>query len=1011
MIRQLMISAVSTLCMLTATAATPAGMYLIGPGATCGYTPEHAVPMHSIGADVWETTCYLKNVNSDTDGWRSFRLQTERAWTDADQYYSPAEGASALDEGKAAGMKTGSDADYFLVPYDGLWHIKADLSEGAMNITISRPEQIHLVGNVAENGENPWEIHQLNASLHLKEGYRSMTYTGDLTLTEGEFKIMLDRDQNRWDPTLQVYRGENFNTTRHAQWDDEGKEIDGKWTVGTGEDADLKPQRYRITYDAVAQTIRFENSIWFEGCGISGLEPVDTDRIPAGFSKRGVMIEGTGPLVIDVNGRRSEPVYLMEPGRYTLVVQHENMDLPTLQALGPIHVNMPLKEEDFADGQKHYFLVGARTAAWRLQPEWELTPDADGTFSMTDRLLYNGYYMVACVDNYEDYVTQHYRGYSDVNREIVSVLDPRQSSTEFSLSELPSILDNGRYSCVFYGNEVQTSPSTQHTGDYDNYDGIKTRVIDVLSAEGWSGLDSTAELDCLQSSPSRAGKITLTVDADGNPSKISFTGMNTYPEAIAEIRTFSLCGDQIQNVDVPYVKGVSVTPINNFPGADGKSRTWADAWIQYDSSAHPYVDANGEYLYQTLFTEEWLRAHPSYFKTEDGLTFTSTSILFVHEPEITHADQFGRFDYTDEYNYSYRSRLHTYSDGVANASNARADNNLDDMITVSAEKRACFVVNDMWMKGLFKVWSGWSGAATNHEYNNNGTAWTRWYRDNASHNIKETNQVAYYQASGDMAFTLFEDVNAANFGIGYGIPTTADNSNVDANGRITDASRCESKFFNKVEIWYNLENGFRYTADEAGNASASFLVFYQQNGTPAISAQKRDAVHGQYTFDLPLVDGLPDETEQEEYGNVTYYKIERIKITDGVEEDPVTVAEETVDTPRATFGDMAVADPTPLWDGDYRYRITTRRANTADRPYVSKSNIFTITPEDVEEVIATGVDAPEVTETKPVRVEIYTIGGTLVSVQTSADGTPDLNALQRGLYIVRIGGKTLKIMK
>lgn len=79
-------------------------------------------------------------------------------------------------------------------------------------------------------------------------------------------------------------------------------------------------------------------------------------------------------------------------------------------------VNMPLKGADFtgADGKvkKHYFLVGSRTADWRLLPEWEFKVEADGNAHLRGRLMWSSMIAFAVVDNYDDYINHRYRIYS-----------------------------------------------------------------------------------------------------------------------------------------------------------------------------------------------------------------------------------------------------------------------------------------------------------------------------------------------------------------------------------------------------------------------------------------------------------------------------------------------------------------------------------------------------------------------------------------------------------------------
>ena len=73
-----------------------------------------------------------------------------------------------------------------------------------------------------------------------------------------------------------------------------------------------------------------------------------------------------------------------------------------------LDVFLPLSKSDFYNDdhtrRRHYFLVGTRQGEWRLQPEWELHPDAEGRLGIfVPRVMYTGLVGVGMVDNYDDY--------------------------------------------------------------------------------------------------------------------------------------------------------------------------------------------------------------------------------------------------------------------------------------------------------------------------------------------------------------------------------------------------------------------------------------------------------------------------------------------------------------------------------------------------------------------------------------------------------------------------------
>lgn len=94
-----------------------------------------------------------------------------------------------------------------------------------------------------------------------------------------------------------------------------------------------------------------------------------------------------------------------QEGRYTITVTWG--ETKTLTAIctyvPPTGTHMPLNSADFANGKKHYFLVGERMGEWHLQPEWEFQ-EKDGNLVLEGRYIYNGGFAVGVVDNFKDYV-------------------------------------------------------------------------------------------------------------------------------------------------------------------------------------------------------------------------------------------------------------------------------------------------------------------------------------------------------------------------------------------------------------------------------------------------------------------------------------------------------------------------------------------------------------------------------------------------------------------------------
>lgn len=593
-------------------------------------------------------------------------------------------------------------------------------------------------------------------------------------------------------------------------------------------------------------------------------------------------------------------------------------------------VRMPLTAADFAGGKKHYFLVGSRQGAWRLQPEWEFQPQADGTYAIDARLLSMGFVMVAMVDNYRDYVFQTYHGYTAAG----AAVKPSESATfDADLSELASYTDglDGLYTDLRYDDVNTTSPHIQHGGSWSK---LFERTINVYSQEG----DAPATTDWRIPGSSRVERMTLTVGSDGKPSHLKMTGMTADKKSVSELKVFTFVGGGIRNHKVTYGSDAT-SPLGHQPGY-GTEGGWSEAWIQYDADARPYADAYGEYVYHTSFTPAWLSAHPSHFNFSEGsFEYDSNAITFKLDASATHTEKFGQ-QKSIVNGAEKNERLVTYYDKSASdeqmGRNTRPTTdgiNVNDTRSITTANQVCYVIEDMWIEGFFKIWSGWGGAATNYDREENGTTYTRWNRDNAGHGAINTNRPVGSSITEDMYFTLFEDISAANFAAGFNSGSSTD--------AIPDSETPQKRmYFNRVELWYNLDGDFKHTP-----TAASMVRFVQYPGTPNIWIQRSDRAgdnaHIEYNYNLPLLGDQPEE----DYGNVTYYKIERVLIgSDGTEQSRTTVAEASINTPREDFGNLVQneLDGQTLDTGTYQYIITVKRANSGDQTFSGKSNRVTI---------------------------------------------------------------------
>ncbi len=379
-------------------------------------------------------------------------------------------------------------------------------------------------------------------------------------------------------------------------------------------------------------------------------------------------------------------------------------------------VNMPLKEEDFAGGKVHYFVVGTRMGDWRLQPEWELQLQPDGTYGIDDRLLYTSMMGIAMVDNYEDYTKHKYTFFVNATY--------KKSGSEFTLS----LSNKGSKTAIRYND------SSTH-GQFI--------ASEVLCFE-YTG--SVTEKDgILKSTPTFVDKIRIELNSENEPSKLTMSGISKDADDIAPYRTFSLVGEAIEYSGAAWKKA---TPLQL---ADGYGVTsWQEAYIQYDEYGMPYVDYYGNTIYQTCFQPEWLAAHPTKFKATDGFEYDSNNMVLTYRTgdDFTHDNQ-----------------IYTHGDEIAKDFNGGHEST--EANRTATDGWQCYVLENMWLGKQFKVWTGWGGANKQHdEYNgDDGDARNaRWYYDNGGHATSGTDWSI--SANPNTFYATQRDVNGADYSLG-----------------------------------------------------------------------------------------------------------------------------------------------------------------------------------------------------------------------------------------------------
>ena len=509
-------------------------------------------------------------------------------------------------------------------------------------------------------------------------------------------------------------------------------------------------------------------------------------------------------------------------------------------------VNMPLKEADFAGGKAHYFVVGTRMSEWRLQPEWELQPQADGTYTLENRLLYTGKMGIAKVDNYEDYCLQRYEFYSQntyqKSGETYTVSLSKQTNSQQNTDT-----ENGTMFTAIRYNDGDTH------GQFTTEKTFRFEYTGDLNDAG-----------ILQSTPTLVGKMTLTLSS-GTPTSFVMSSITNEASEIAKYRTFSLVGSDINYSDAGWA---SATPLQL--NSSFNETAWEESWIQYDNYGMPYVDGYGNTIYQTVFQREWLASHPSFFRTSDGFEYNSINMVLNYDASITHDNSIG----DDE---GETAKYH----------NAQGQDGTNTRTASSGWQ--CFQLENMWLGGEFKVWTGWGGANKEHDGSEgNDRHLARWNYDNGGHGDD------YYDwlitADKDTYYMTMRDVVSADFSLG--------------SDRI---------FARYVRLWWDPSDGF----------DNSLIQIITEVGGPQIECKRSGKDQLSYTYSIP-----EDANGQWQNLCVKSYRIDRYRIgADGV----LTLDKENVESASYTEAEAKksntiagtdIVDQNPAEGGTYYYKIT-----------------------------------------------------------------------------------------
>ncbi len=508
-----------------------------------------------------------------------------------------------------------------------------------------------------------------------------------------------------------------------------------------------------------------------------------------------------------------------QEGRYTITVNWATKTLTaTCTYMPPTGTHMPLNSADFANGKKHYFLVGERMGEWHLQPEWEFEKQGN-ELVLKDRYIYTGKFAIGMVSDFNDYKVHKYNYYAkDLTfkylNESTPVLkcDQDLSGTERQYAVNPNVV-NKITENVFMSN--------MDGGDYTHGRGVYMKEI----------------------------RVTLT--DDGEPQTIEFVPGT--PEEAAQNRIFTLLGSKIYNTE--YCNSSSNTHTTMYNRGYCTDDGWQEGWIQYDPATNkPYVDGNGEYIYHTSFTPDYLTANPVRFSqplaSGDDFTFSSANVQFVEWNKLSNLD-------SDPYKgfyqaYTLNQTIKTDAETVKAGEGFRFYPKVDDdkSFTPTADWH-CYVVRDMWIAGEIKFWTGWGGNPYSTHGNDNIADW---FGPNGGPSV----------AAGGVKPVRGYDVNAGVQAVLY-----PNQRQVQSNYKVSDG---KPVYFNRVVLWFNNTDG----------VGDSFIQFIQESCGPAILAYA--STNDSYPDKKNYIDynwylnKVAEGQEEMETQIVTGYRIRRYRV-------------------------------------------------------------------------------------------------------------------------------------
>ena len=475
-------------------------------------------------------------------------------------------------------------------------------------------------------------------------------------------------------------------------------------------------------------------------------------------------------------------------GNHTYILKSQNSDGQwQADAAQPVaDYNLPYGPKDFA--QPKYFLVGSRLGMWRLQPEWELIKQADGSYKVDGgRYMFCGSFAVARVNNFDDYSHHRYT--------ILANPSNNGGIVEVGKTTISGLSDKGR---------KETKNPSYYNANNTSEKVMKFRYGMPSSSNEWDWAKEDKGVWCK----------TITLNSSAN--EISFD-IDAGDTQMASERVFTLVGENIYNMNY-----ASATDINGYE-TPRASTGWQESWIQYGPNGRPYFDANHEYLYHTAYVPSVMNSANIDFqiKLADNRIFpyTSKAITFVEKDKLANLKE---DKYRDLYQYFIDHPEAVASDAVVKGGSGETAfefkfGELPKSYTAENAQWQVYVIRDAWMRGEFKLWNGWGGNSINNEglgtYDDGGKA-ARWNRLSGGPGKVDDQAVAVAVNLTDIkAGADAQNMNKVYVDQGAG-------GNWDAGETIT--------YYNRVVLLYNTK--------ETDRMANSYVLFIQDDTAPVIKA-------------------------------------------------------------------------------------------------------------------------------------------------------------------------------